>query len=37
MINTLKLPFYVVIHMREQSDQLLDGQHCVPLHLHMAK
>ena len=23
--------------MREQSDQLLDGQHCVPLHLHMAK
>ena len=23
--------------MREWSDQLLDGQHCVPLHLHMAK
>ena len=23
--------------MREWSDQLLDSQHCVPLHLHMAK
>ena len=29
--------FYVVLHMREWSDQLLDSQHCVPLHLHMAK
>lgn len=34
MINTLKFPFYVVIHTIELLDELLDSQNCFDLHLY---